>query len=224
MFVFFLSFKTCDWLDSLTLHRLQRLTSATDLGIFLWANHTFIYLKRNIFRATFAARITQQLEVTDYISVWESVSAASVWSVGPVHQPAALMDSVAARMAMVTDSPNPSLKSRTTVTTDGDSFISTASVPCSHFLSANLINVGRWFFFFLPDLLWTWKTLLNFSSQKKTSGLWMWGGFFHVSWHRICFIRLIRMALKYKVGSLDRMKRREMTAWSFSSESKGLKW
>lgn len=44
-------------------------------------------------------------------------------------------------MALVTDSPNPSLKSRTTVTTDGDSFISSASVPCSHFLSANVINV-----------------------------------------------------------------------------------
>ncbi|XP_019120589.2 1-phosphatidylinositol 4,5-bisphosphate phosphodiesterase eta-2a isoform X2 [Larimichthys crocea] len=51
------------------------------------------------------------------------------------------MDSVAARMAMVTDSPNPSLRSRTTVTTDGDSFVSTASLPCSHFLSANVINV-----------------------------------------------------------------------------------
>uniref|UniRef100_UPI0037E8721B 1-phosphatidylinositol 4,5-bisphosphate phosphodiesterase eta-2a n=1 Tax=Semicossyphus pulcher TaxID=241346 RepID=UPI0037E8721B len=44
-------------------------------------------------------------------------------------------------MAMVTDSPNPSLRSRTTVTTDGDSFVSTASLPCSHFLSANVINV-----------------------------------------------------------------------------------
>ncbi|XP_070695262.1 1-phosphatidylinositol 4,5-bisphosphate phosphodiesterase eta-2a [Pempheris klunzingeri] len=51
------------------------------------------------------------------------------------------MESVAARMAMVTDSPNPSLRSRTTVTTDGDSFVSTASLPCSHFLSANVINV-----------------------------------------------------------------------------------
>ncbi|XP_041801825.1 1-phosphatidylinositol 4,5-bisphosphate phosphodiesterase eta-2a [Chelmon rostratus] len=51
------------------------------------------------------------------------------------------MDSVAARMAMVTDSPNPSLRSRTTVTTDGDSFVSTASLPCSHFLSANIIGV-----------------------------------------------------------------------------------
>ncbi|KAK2850818.1 hypothetical protein Q5P01_007094 [Channa striata] len=46
-------------------------------------------------------------------------------------------------MAMVTDSPNPSLKSRTTVTTDGDSFVSTASLPCSHFLSANVIAVGE---------------------------------------------------------------------------------
>ncbi|CAJ1055158.1 1-phosphatidylinositol 4%2C5-bisphosphate phosphodiesterase eta-2a isoform X2 [Xyrichtys novacula] len=44
-------------------------------------------------------------------------------------------------MAMVTDSPNPSLRSRTTVTTDGDSFVSTASMPCSHFLSANVINI-----------------------------------------------------------------------------------
>ncbi|GLD45574.1 1-phosphatidylinositol 4,5-bisphosphate phosphodiesterase eta-2 [Lates japonicus] len=52
------------------------------------------------------------------------------------------MESVAARMAMVTDSPNPSLRSRTTVTTDGDSFVSTASLPCSHFLSANVITVG----------------------------------------------------------------------------------
>eukprot|EP00064_Thunnus_orientalis_P009353 superscaffoldBa00001182_g9377 len=52
------------------------------------------------------------------------------------------MEVVAARMAMVTDSPNPSLRSRTTVTTDGDSFVSTASLPCSHFLSANVINVG----------------------------------------------------------------------------------
>ncbi|XP_071331181.1 1-phosphatidylinositol 4,5-bisphosphate phosphodiesterase eta-2a [Trachinotus anak] len=51
------------------------------------------------------------------------------------------MESVAARMAMVTDSPNPSLRSRTTVTTDGDSFVSTASLPCSHFLSANFIGV-----------------------------------------------------------------------------------
>ncbi|XP_061591563.1 1-phosphatidylinositol 4,5-bisphosphate phosphodiesterase eta-2a [Cololabis saira] len=51
------------------------------------------------------------------------------------------MESVAARMAMVTDSPNPSLRSRTTVTTDEDSFVSTASLPCSHFLSANIIAV-----------------------------------------------------------------------------------
>ncbi|KAM9343070.1 1-phosphatidylinositol 4,5-bisphosphate phosphodiesterase eta-2a [Pholidichthys leucotaenia] len=51
------------------------------------------------------------------------------------------MESVAARMAMVTDSPNPSLRSRTTVTTDGESFVSTASLPCSHFLSANFISV-----------------------------------------------------------------------------------
>ncbi|XP_029362510.1 1-phosphatidylinositol 4,5-bisphosphate phosphodiesterase eta-2a isoform X3 [Echeneis naucrates] len=54
---------------------------------------------------------------------------------------AAGMDSVAARMAMVTDSPNPSLRSKTTVMTDGDSFVSTASLPCSHFLSASVINV-----------------------------------------------------------------------------------
>ncbi|KAM7411003.1 hypothetical protein PAMA_021129 [Pampus argenteus] len=51
------------------------------------------------------------------------------------------MDVVAARMAMVTDSPNPSLRSRTTVTTDGDSFVSTVSLPCSHFLSASIIGV-----------------------------------------------------------------------------------
>uniref|UniRef100_A0A8C2WHC8 Phosphoinositide phospholipase C n=1 Tax=Cyclopterus lumpus TaxID=8103 RepID=A0A8C2WHC8_CYCLU len=51
------------------------------------------------------------------------------------------MEAVAARMAMVTDSPNLSLRSRTTVTTDGDSFVSTASLPCGHFLSANVINV-----------------------------------------------------------------------------------
>ncbi|XP_023187101.1 1-phosphatidylinositol 4,5-bisphosphate phosphodiesterase eta-2 isoform X2 [Xiphophorus maculatus] len=51
------------------------------------------------------------------------------------------MESVAARMAMVTDSPNPSLKSRTTVTTDEDSFVSTSSLPCSHFLSANFTAV-----------------------------------------------------------------------------------
>ncbi|XP_033943743.1 1-phosphatidylinositol 4,5-bisphosphate phosphodiesterase eta-2a isoform X2 [Pseudochaenichthys georgianus] len=51
------------------------------------------------------------------------------------------MESVAARMAMDTDSPNLSLRSRTTVTTDGDSYMSTSSLPCSHFLSANVINV-----------------------------------------------------------------------------------
>ncbi|XP_028266836.1 1-phosphatidylinositol 4,5-bisphosphate phosphodiesterase eta-2a isoform X2 [Parambassis ranga] len=51
------------------------------------------------------------------------------------------MESVAARMAMVTDSPNPSLRSRTTVTTDGDSVMSSGSFLCSHFLSANLICV-----------------------------------------------------------------------------------
>lgn len=51
------------------------------------------------------------------------------------------MESVAARMAMDTDSPNLSLRSRTTVTTDGDSYVSTSSLPCSHFLSANVINV-----------------------------------------------------------------------------------
>uniref|UniRef100_A0A3P8UW17 Phosphoinositide phospholipase C n=1 Tax=Cynoglossus semilaevis TaxID=244447 RepID=A0A3P8UW17_CYNSE len=51
------------------------------------------------------------------------------------------MESVAARMAMVTDSPNPSLRSRTTVTSDRDSFISIVSLACSHFLSANVINV-----------------------------------------------------------------------------------
>ncbi|XP_063747166.1 1-phosphatidylinositol 4,5-bisphosphate phosphodiesterase eta-2a isoform X2 [Eleginops maclovinus] len=51
------------------------------------------------------------------------------------------MESVAARMAMDTDSPNLSLRSRTTVTTDRDSYVSTASLPCSHFLSANVINV-----------------------------------------------------------------------------------
>ncbi|XP_043952729.1 1-phosphatidylinositol 4,5-bisphosphate phosphodiesterase eta-2a isoform X2 [Gambusia affinis] len=51
------------------------------------------------------------------------------------------MESVAARMAMVTDSPNPSLKSRTTMTTDEDSFVSTSSLPCSHFLSGNFTAV-----------------------------------------------------------------------------------
>ncbi|KAF7210546.1 transcript variant X3 [Nothobranchius furzeri] len=51
------------------------------------------------------------------------------------------MESVAARIAMVTDSPNPSLRSRTTVTTDEDSFVSAVSLPCSHFLSANIIAV-----------------------------------------------------------------------------------
>lgn len=61
----------------------------------------------------------------------------------PVHHLPAAMESVAARMAMVTDSPNPSLKSRTTVTTDGDSFVSTASLPCSHFLSTNIVNIGE---------------------------------------------------------------------------------
>ncbi|KAF3696408.1 hypothetical protein EXN66_Car012086 [Channa argus] len=54
------------------------------------------------------------------------------------------MEAMAARMAMVTDSPNPSLKSRATVTTDGDSFVSTASLPCSHFLSANVVTVGTY--------------------------------------------------------------------------------
>ncbi|TKS76977.1 hypothetical protein D9C73_011068 [Collichthys lucidus] len=63
------------------------------------------------------------------------------------------MDSVAARMAMVTDSPNPSLRSRTTVTTDGDSFVSTASLPCSHFLSANVINVVLFNFMHVVGLL-----------------------------------------------------------------------
>ncbi|KAM3872213.1 LOW QUALITY PROTEIN: 1-phosphatidylinositol 4,5-bisphosphate phosphodiesterase eta-2-like [Diretmus argenteus] len=42
---------------------------------------------------------------------------------------------------MVTVSHNPSLRSTLTVTTDGDSFVSTASLPCCHFLSANVINV-----------------------------------------------------------------------------------
>ncbi|KAM4610732.1 1-phosphatidylinositol 4,5-bisphosphate phosphodiesterase eta-2a [Polymixia lowei] len=51
------------------------------------------------------------------------------------------MESVAARIAMVTDSPNPSLRSRVTVTSDGDSYVSTASLPCCHFLSANVIHV-----------------------------------------------------------------------------------
>ncbi|KAM4563392.1 1-phosphatidylinositol 4,5-bisphosphate phosphodiesterase eta-2a [Odontesthes bonariensis] len=51
------------------------------------------------------------------------------------------MESVAARMAMLTDSPNPSLRSTTTVTTDDDSYVSTVSVSCSHFLSANVITV-----------------------------------------------------------------------------------
>ncbi|XP_010891524.2 1-phosphatidylinositol 4,5-bisphosphate phosphodiesterase eta-2a isoform X2 [Esox lucius] len=42
---------------------------------------------------------------------------------------------------MATDSPNPSLRSRLTMTTDNDSYMSTASLPCCHFLSANVINV-----------------------------------------------------------------------------------
>ncbi|TNN46863.1 hypothetical protein EYF80_042919 [Liparis tanakae] len=53
------------------------------------------------------------------------------------------MEAVAARMAMVTDSPNLSLRSRTTVTTDGESYVSSASLACSHFLSANVINVEQ---------------------------------------------------------------------------------
>ncbi|XP_029975668.1 1-phosphatidylinositol 4,5-bisphosphate phosphodiesterase eta-2a isoform X2 [Salarias fasciatus] len=51
------------------------------------------------------------------------------------------MQAVDARMAMLMDSPNPSLRSRTTVTADEDSFVSSASLPCSHFLSANFISV-----------------------------------------------------------------------------------
>ncbi|XP_062418952.1 LOW QUALITY PROTEIN: 1-phosphatidylinositol 4,5-bisphosphate phosphodiesterase eta-2 [Pungitius pungitius] len=51
------------------------------------------------------------------------------------------MEAVAARVAMVTNSPNLSLRSRTTVATDGESFVSTASLPCGHFLSTNAINV-----------------------------------------------------------------------------------
>ncbi|CAL8277848.1 unnamed protein product [Boreogadus saida] len=46
---------------------------------------------------------------------------------------------------MVTDSPTPSLRSGLTTTTDGDSLMSTASVPCCHFLSANVINIGECF-------------------------------------------------------------------------------
>uniref|UniRef100_A0A8C8FQ40 Phosphoinositide phospholipase C n=1 Tax=Oncorhynchus tshawytscha TaxID=74940 RepID=A0A8C8FQ40_ONCTS len=42
---------------------------------------------------------------------------------------------------MATDSPNPSLRSRVTMTTDNDSYMSTSSLPCCHFLSANIINV-----------------------------------------------------------------------------------
>ncbi|XP_071203202.1 1-phosphatidylinositol 4,5-bisphosphate phosphodiesterase eta-2-like isoform X2 [Salvelinus alpinus] len=42
---------------------------------------------------------------------------------------------------MATDSPNPSLRSRVTMTTDDDSYMSTASLPCCHFLSANVLNV-----------------------------------------------------------------------------------
>ncbi|XP_078144339.1 1-phosphatidylinositol 4,5-bisphosphate phosphodiesterase eta-2a [Centroberyx gerrardi] len=57
------------------------------------------------------------------------------------HFTSPVMESVAARIAMVTDSPNPSLRSRVTVMTDGDSFVSTASLPCCHFLSANIIHV-----------------------------------------------------------------------------------
>uniref|UniRef100_A0A4W5NAI9 Phosphoinositide phospholipase C n=1 Tax=Hucho hucho TaxID=62062 RepID=A0A4W5NAI9_9TELE len=42
---------------------------------------------------------------------------------------------------MATDSPNPSLRSRVTMTADNDSYMSTASLPCCHFLSANVLNV-----------------------------------------------------------------------------------
>lgn len=48
-----------------------------------------------------------------------------------------ILDSVAERMAMVADSTSLSLKSMTTV-------ISTTSVPCSHFLSTSVINIGKW--------------------------------------------------------------------------------
>ncbi|XP_049608094.1 1-phosphatidylinositol 4,5-bisphosphate phosphodiesterase eta-2a isoform X2 [Syngnathus scovelli] len=44
-------------------------------------------------------------------------------------------------MAMVKESPNLSLRSRTTMTTDGGSSLSMAGLPCRHFLSANVINV-----------------------------------------------------------------------------------
>ncbi|XP_052340136.1 1-phosphatidylinositol 4,5-bisphosphate phosphodiesterase eta-2-like [Oncorhynchus keta] len=40
---------------------------------------------------------------------------------------------------MATVSPNPSLRSRVTMTTDNDSYMSTSSLPCCHFLSANII-------------------------------------------------------------------------------------
>nr|XP_040048517.1 1-phosphatidylinositol 4,5-bisphosphate phosphodiesterase eta-2a isoform X2 [Gasterosteus aculeatus aculeatus] len=51
------------------------------------------------------------------------------------------MEAVAARRAVVTNSPNLSLRSRTTVATDGDSFVSTSSLLCGHFLSTNAINM-----------------------------------------------------------------------------------
>uniref|UniRef100_A0A3B3DHV1 Phosphoinositide phospholipase C n=1 Tax=Oryzias melastigma TaxID=30732 RepID=A0A3B3DHV1_ORYME len=47
------------------------------------------------------------------------------------------MESMAGRMALVTDSPSMSIRSGTTVTTDENSFVSAASLPCSHFLSSN---------------------------------------------------------------------------------------
>lgn len=53
------------------------------------------------------------------------------------------MEAVAARRAVVTNSPNLSLRSRTTVATDGDSFVSTSSLLCGHFLSTNAINMGK---------------------------------------------------------------------------------
>ncbi|XP_076023335.1 1-phosphatidylinositol 4,5-bisphosphate phosphodiesterase eta-2a [Genypterus blacodes] len=51
------------------------------------------------------------------------------------------MEPVTIRRAMVPDSPNPSLRSTSTMTTDGDSFVSATSLHCCHFLSASVIAV-----------------------------------------------------------------------------------
>lgn len=62
------------------------------------------------------------------------------------------MEPGAAGYSTVNESPNLSLRSGTTMTTDADSFLSVATLPCRHFLSANVINVGKFSPLFLLEL------------------------------------------------------------------------